>query len=265
MLAGDRGELGDRRLLRESDDAEVRLVDAQEECRVRADRAVVVRCARPVRRPDLAQLRAGAREDVRNAEAVADLDQLAPRDEDLAPLAERRECEHHGGGVVVHDERRLGTRQAAQDRCDVGLSRTARAAGEVVLEVRVPTGRCMHAIERLGSEWRAPEIRVRDHAGRVDDTAKPRGARRVQLGLHARGQIARIAAGADLLPRAVEDRTCSAHGERIVERPRELVDRRQVAKVHARESRNESRSLRVRLHRLGRHVRAAALVAVDHP
>jgi hypothetical protein len=58
--------------------------------------------------------RRGARpsgEHVRDAEAVADLDQLAARDEHLAALGERGEREQDGRGVVVDDERRLGAGQ----------------------------------------------------------------------------------------------------------------------------------------------------------
>ena len=67
---------------------------------------LVVGRARAIRRPDLDEPRAGARENVRDAEAVADLDQLAARHDDLAVLGERREREEHRGGVVVDDERR---------------------------------------------------------------------------------------------------------------------------------------------------------------
>ena len=103
-------------LLGEADDAEVRLVDAQEQRGVRPDRALVVGGARAVRRPDLDEAGAGAGEHVGDAEAVADLDQLAARDEHLAPLGERGEREQHRGGVVVDDERGLGAGQPAEDR-----------------------------------------------------------------------------------------------------------------------------------------------------
>ena len=83
------------RLLGEADDAEVRLVHAQEQRGLARDRALVVGGARAVRRADLDQARARAREHVRDAEAVADLDQLAARDEHLAALGERREREQH--------------------------------------------------------------------------------------------------------------------------------------------------------------------------
>ena len=89
------------------------------------DRALVVGSARAVRRPDLDEAGAGAREHVGDAEAVADLDELAARDDDLASLGERGEGEQHGGRVVVHDERRLGAGQLAQmqRRGDPGASR----------------------------------------------------------------------------------------------------------------------------------------------
>ena len=105
------------------------------------DRALVVGRARAVRRSDLDEPRARAREDVGDPEAVADLDQLAARDEHLAAFGERGEREQHRGGVVVDDERRLGAGQAAQDRGDVILARAPRAVGEVVLEVRVAARR----------------------------------------------------------------------------------------------------------------------------
>ena len=117
--------------------AEVRLVDAQQQRRLGPDRPLVVGGAGAVRRPDLDEPRARAGEHVRDPEAVADLDQLAARDEHLAPLGQRGEREQHRGGVVVDDERRLGAGQPAKQRREVVLARAARAGREVVLEVRV--------------------------------------------------------------------------------------------------------------------------------
>ena len=106
-----------------------------------ADGALVVGGARAVRRADLDEPRARAREHVGDAEAVADLDQLAARDDHLASLGERGEREQDRGGVVVDDERRLGAGQPAQDRGDVILPRAARAVAQVELEVRVAARR----------------------------------------------------------------------------------------------------------------------------
>ena len=115
-LPRDLRDLLEPRPLLEADDAEVRLVDAQEKRRLRADRVLVVGGARAVRRPDLDEPRARAREDVGDPEAVADLDQLAAGDDDLASLRERGEREQHRAGVVVDDERRLRAGQPAEDR-----------------------------------------------------------------------------------------------------------------------------------------------------
>ena len=144
--ARNRRELLDPRLLGEADDAEVRLVHAQEQRRLRPDRSLVVGRARPVRRPDLDEPCARAGQHVGDPKAVADLDQLAAGDDDLAAFGERRQHEQERGGVVV-DHDRLGARQAAEQRRQVVLARAARAAREVVLEVRV-AGRVAHPLER---------------------------------------------------------------------------------------------------------------------
>src|SRR5436305_12030673 len=83
------GDVLEPRPLLEADDAEVRLVDAEDDRRLLADRALVVRGPRPVRRPDLDETGPRTREDLGDPEAVADLDQLAPRDHDFAIFAER--------------------------------------------------------------------------------------------------------------------------------------------------------------------------------
>ena len=124
----DRGELAERGLLGEADDAEVRLVDAQQRGGLGPDRTLVVGRTGAVRRSDLDEACSRAREHVGDPEAVADLDQLAARDHDLAAFGERGQREQHGGGVVVDDERRLGAGQPPQERREVILARAARAA-----------------------------------------------------------------------------------------------------------------------------------------
>ena len=90
--------------------------------------ALVVGRARAVRRPDLDEARAGALEHLGDAEAVADLDQLAARHEHLAAVGERGKREQQRGGVVVDDERGLGAGEPPQQRRDVVLARAARPA-----------------------------------------------------------------------------------------------------------------------------------------
>jgi hypothetical protein len=146
----------------------VQVAHAEHQRGLGADRVLVVLDTRTVRRSDLAQTRAGAREHVGNPKPVPDLDQLAPRHEHLTSLRERGQCEHHGGGVVVDDERRFRPCQPAQERNDVALPRAACAAREVVLEVGIAARRVAHSREGLVGERRTAEVRVRDHACRVD-------------------------------------------------------------------------------------------------
>ena len=75
-------------------------------------------------------------------------------------------------GVVVDDDRRLGAGQPAQQRSDVVLPRPARSFGEVVLEVRVAAADVDRALDRGGRQRGAAEVRVDDHAGRVQHAAE---------------------------------------------------------------------------------------------
>ena len=126
MPARDGRELLDARLLGEADDAEVRLVHAEQNRGLRPDRPLVVGRARAVRRADLDEARTRAREHVGDAKAVADLDQLAARDDHLATFGERSEREQHRRRVVVHDERSLRAGQTTKDPRNVVLARAAR-------------------------------------------------------------------------------------------------------------------------------------------
>jgi hypothetical protein len=235
---GHPGQLLDRRLLGETDDAEVGLVNAQQHCRLGADRVLVVGRTRAVRRTDLAQPRARARENVRDAEAVADLDQLAARDQHLALFGERAQRQHHGGSVVVDDKRGLRARQPPQDPRDVVLPRASRAGLEVVLEIRVPAPDLERSRQRGFGERRASEVGVDDHASRVQRPPQPRCARARQLAERPLDEVAGLVARRDLFTRAREDLTRRRDDEhrRLTGQPlvpRELVHRGQVAQLHA--------------------------------
>ncbi len=211
---GDGGELLQRRALGEADDAEVRLVDAQQQRGVRGHGRVVVGGARAIRRPDLDEARTRACEHVGDAEAVADLDQLAARDEHVAALRERGEREQHRRRVVVDDDRRLGAGEPAQERCHVILPRAARSR---------PTGRTRGSSSRgrprpparspPAAERCAAEVRVDDHAGRVQHAAQGRAARAGQLGREPRGEVARV-------ERRPGSPPAPARGRRVRRRPR---------------------------------------------
>ena len=240
---GNLGDLGERRSLGEPDDAEVRLVHTEQERGVRPDCALVVRGTRPVRRPDLDEPGAGPGEDVRNAEAVPDLDELPARDDDLAPLGERGEREQHGRGVVVHDESSFGAGQPAEQRRQVILPRSAFPPLEVVLEIRVPGTDLRDARERSVRERSAAEVRVHDDAGRIEDAPQHRLAIPLEPRERRLHEVARIATCSDLLAGLLQRRTGRGDGRRMRLTgdslvAQKLVDRRQISKrAHAQESR----------------------------
>ena len=235
--ARDGGELAHLRLLREADLAEVGLVDAEQQRGLGADRRLEVGRARPVRRADLAQARARAGEHVGDAKAVADLDQLAARHEHLASLGQRGQREQHRRGVVVDDERALGAGQPAQQRRHVRLPRPARAVDEVVLEIGVAPCDVDHPVDRGLRQRRATEVRVDDHAGRVQHAAQLRTPRGRELAQRPLDEVARIGARPDLLARPLErrPRRLDRVRVRLARQPlvaQELVHRREVAQPH---------------------------------
>ena len=121
---------------------------------------------------DLDQPGAGAGHDVGHAEGAADLDQLAARDDRLAPLGQGVEHQQHGGGVVVDDGRVLGAGQLAQQAAQMIVALAALAAVEVELERdRVAHGVDRGLDRRLGQQ-RAAEIGVQHGAGQVEDRAQ---------------------------------------------------------------------------------------------
>jgi hypothetical protein len=112
------------------------------------------------------------------------------------------------------------------------LPRAARPLVEVELEIGVAERDVVHALERRFRERRPAEVRVDDHAGRVQHTAeaRPPGARELccQLGV----QVARVVPGADLFAGPVDHTTGSLDRQRIVAGVGELVDRREIAQLH---------------------------------
>ena len=105
----------------------------------RRDRAGVVAERRLVRRADFAQPRAARLENLRDAEAAADLHQLAARDDDLGRRrpAEVPQDQHQCRGVVVDDRGGLGAAENREGVLEIRRAAAARAAGEAVFEVVV--------------------------------------------------------------------------------------------------------------------------------
>ncbi len=131
-------QLLDLDLLHEAELAEVRRVGAEDRAGVLGQRVGVVRPAGAIGGPDLDEPRAGLADDVRDAEAATDLDELAARDHDLlAGAGQRGGGEQHRGGAVVDGERGLGAGQLGEEVLDVGVARAAGAGLGVPLEVGV--------------------------------------------------------------------------------------------------------------------------------
>ncbi|HEY3542839.1 MAG TPA: hypothetical protein VGK79_09865 [Gaiellaceae bacterium] len=107
----------------------------------------------------------------------------AARDDHLAAFRERGERQQQRGRVVVDDERRLRAGQPAQQRGGVILPGAAGAAGEVELEIGVAACGLDDLRERLLGERRPAQVRVHEHARRVEHAPERRGTCREQCGL----------------------------------------------------------------------------------
>ena len=143
-------QLVERRPLGEADDTKVRRMNAQQQARAFGNGALVIRQARAVCCPHLAQHRSAFRHDVGNAEAIADFNQFAPRDNHLAALGQRVQHQEDSGGVVVNDDGGLGAGQPGQQACGVNIALAASAGGQVVLQVRVLRGDLANVLNRRG-------------------------------------------------------------------------------------------------------------------
>ena len=124
--------------------------------------------ARAVRRPDLDQSRAGPPDDLRDPHAAADLDELAARDRDAA-AAREPDRERDRRRVVVRDERVLGAGQRDDlvlDGAESPAAAARRRDPARASRARPPPRRA--ASIAAARPRRAPEVRVEDHAGRVD-------------------------------------------------------------------------------------------------
>ncbi len=147
---------------------------------VRAEGTAVVGERDAVRRPDLAEPGTGGGEQVGDAEAVADLDELAAGQDELPTLCQGGGDEREGGGAVVDDDRRLGGRDGGQQRGDRALpARPAATGGQVELDVGGAAGRD-HRLDGDRRQGRAAQVGVHQHAGGVEhrlQAARCRGER----------------------------------------------------------------------------------------
>ncbi len=144
-------------------------MNAEEHARFVGDSVCVIGDARAVGGADFAQHRAALRHDFRNAEAIADLDQFAARDEDFTVTGECGEDEQNSRGAIVDDDRGFGAGQTLQKLRGVNVALAARAGFKVILEVRILRGRAAKFFDCGFGERGAPEVGMKDHAGGVDD------------------------------------------------------------------------------------------------
>ena len=217
----------------------------------RARRLGVVGQAGAVRGADLDQARAGLGDDLRDPEAAADLDELAARDDELAPARERGGGQQRRRRAVVDHERGLGARELAQQRLDVVVARAARAVARGRARGsrsprprgRPPRGRPRPAAPAPGSVWTTTPVAL--------STAPQR---RAQPPARAGKQVRRVpGAGQDLVAAVGQRR--AGHGDGLA-----LGDRPGLRGRHGRGQPVDGRELpQPRPHRLGqRRVGAGA-------
>ena len=198
------GELGERHRRGEADDAVVARMHLQQHARRGRDRVGVVGEAGLVGGADLDQPRAALADHVGDAEAAADLDQLAARDDHLA----RRPAARSGpaasaAALLLTTSAASAPVSAAQQRLDIWRS-ASRGAPRREVELEVGSSRARPRPRRpiaSGGERRAAEIGVQHDAGRVDHAAQ---AHRAGFG------DMRVAARATIAAAAPASRACSA-------------------------------------------------------
>ena len=205
---------------------------AEQQARALVDGRAVILDAGAVGGSDFANGGAGAGHDLGDAEAVADFDQLAARDDRFSAGGQLVEGQKDGGRVVVDGDPRRAEQPLQKLRAvDVALS--APAGGEVVLQVGI-TGERRH-----GAERRAPQVGVQHHARGVDHAAQRRGFERRERPLDARlRRRPGSPAGGDFGPHGIErapdfrdDKRAREAGDGPRKAVENLMDRGQLAKL----------------------------------
>ena len=97
-----------------------------DECRHFPNRGLVIGQARFVGRANFAQARAARSHHIWQPIGAADFDELTARDDNFLIARQRRQHQHRGGSVVVHDERVFRTRELAQQQLGIVTATTAQ-------------------------------------------------------------------------------------------------------------------------------------------
>ena len=111
---------------------------AQQHARALVDGGGVVADARAIGGAHFAQDGAAFGANVRDAERVADFDQLAARDDDLIALRQGVEGQEDGGGIVIDHQRPFRTQKPGEEAVRVRIALAALAAGQIVLQIGIP-------------------------------------------------------------------------------------------------------------------------------
>lgn len=121
------------------------------------------------------EARAALLHDFGNAEAVADLDEFATRNNDFAAAGERRESDQYCGGAIVDDDGGFRAGEAFDEAREMNVAFATSAGGEIVFEIGISHGGALEFGDNGGGEGGAAEIGMKDDAGGVDDRAEGRG------------------------------------------------------------------------------------------
>src|SRR5262249_37679238 len=134
------GEVFERRLLGEADDAVIRRVRAQDDASVFIDGFFIIAQPCAVGRPDLADAGAGFRNHIGDAERAAYFYQFAARYQNLAAFGERVECDQNGGGAIVDHGGGFAAGQFTQHRLKPRSTLSASPSLQIVFEIAVQGG-----------------------------------------------------------------------------------------------------------------------------
>ncbi len=177
------------RYLREAGLPEVGWMDPKDDTRPTfGQRRLEVRNPGPVRRPHLDELHAGSPQDLRYADAAADLDELAAPDDNAGALAGQADGQGDRRSVVVRDEGVLGAGQRKEMLLGCAETGAATACFAIQLEEEVVARGCGCSLDRRSCPRRPAEVGMDDHAGRVDCRQEPRLGERVKARCHLIGQ-----------------------------------------------------------------------------
>ena len=162
------GQFVERGPIGEAHDGEIRAMHAQQQPRAFTDGAFVIRDGSAVRRAHFAQQSAALGHDVRDAKGLADLDQFAARDDHFPASRQRGQRQEDRGRIVVDRAGCLRPGEARQQRAGVNVAPSSRAGGDVVFEICILPGCFADVFDGGFGQRRAAQIRVQNHAGRVD-------------------------------------------------------------------------------------------------